>query len=1283
MAQQQAYVAYANTNTDKGTLAPGQTISVNKYTVQVERYLSQGGFAHVYLVRTSTPIYNTTHHVLKRIAVANEAMLSEVRKEVDIMRILKGHPNIVHLIDAAWHRMANGMYEVFILMEYCSGGGIIDMMNRRLRERLTEAEILQIFVDVCEGVAAMHNLRPALLHRDLKVENILQSSPTSFKICDFGSATPVAAKPPSNQQEIRTLEADINRYTTQQYRAPEMIDLFLRRLIDEKSDVWALGVLLYKLCYYTTPFEEHGQLAILNVQYRIPPYPVYSNQMNTLIGSMLREHGTQRPSVFEILVHVHLLRGSKSRFTYNLPPPQCIKTRAGQPSPVPPTPVLENTIIYHPLSSANVQEYGPVMTKSSSSAIQAREKVLEAISPMRRGRPTVSQQNHSTLVSHTPSLQKGTLQTQDKGMIKKWLDDESSFKEDKPLKSMQKSLTSGHPVRLYNFGMAPQRQPNMTSSVPSAFKDAWNIEARASETTDGDNQTTQAGFGDSFAEKMSGTFNGLNIGSTANAGGSEKLPSWLTPGQGSRNTKIAITKGKDAFEGLGLSNTHTTPAPTLGEARKLRTGLAVVNRQHRAPLTLNPSYKPSPSPVPRPTPSPLLMEKQAPVDLSSRSSPYNPVVSATSSSNSPKLQPLTDLPPEARFPSLEELNATFGSSTATYNITSLVHSTTQPESQGRPSGGSSQSPSPAPPLSIRPNALRVPAGLSRGRNGVLSERVAGTVMREAEEPQKRLIDFGDDDSTTQNRSSRPVTRPSLSRKHRSNVAIRPPPQRQAGKDTSGSLSDAASLASLASIRPEPKDWLTGADETLISTVNESMFASMATGSRETPFLREFTSKRSSFIEINNVQIPSPQEAVTSQSSPPQKTPNVPSSPRKKHSKSSGSGERKLPEVSTSTSPKKDNELFGSAMRIPYKYPDVPVDNMSPTVSRSPQPDKWGSSSSGEDGPDDAIGFAPPKLAEKTDPTRRRKTKGRQSSVHDLVDLWGGGVVHTKERDKSCTQSPANTAFTEPVLGTKLQQSRSLAGTTFSKPRSTSPQPMLSRTLDIPTHATTNSNPSPASPKRLSTSQHTKQMSTFKSTSSTAATVSTAPGRFRPQSMFVFPMSGSNSEGIVDIPSIPTGLAVPHDKSQGRTSRRTSITDMVQRYEAIGSKDKGPASGLIPVVPTLAAFKTVNPSSAGVNRRSEEIKTQETSTSSTRALPSKPTLDTTQTLQPPNPSPTRRAPSPVEDTRSQSPDKPYQGVGKLIDQWQRKTADNGVPRDPVSRRGGILKRGPVSGGALRG
>ena len=53
--------------------------------ISIGSYVLLGGFAHVYLVRTAQPVYNTTHHVLKRIAVPNEAMLSEVKKEVDIM----------------------------------------------------------------------------------------------------------------------------------------------------------------------------------------------------------------------------------------------------------------------------------------------------------------------------------------------------------------------------------------------------------------------------------------------------------------------------------------------------------------------------------------------------------------------------------------------------------------------------------------------------------------------------------------------------------------------------------------------------------------------------------------------------------------------------------------------------------------------------------------------------------------------------------------------------------------------------------------------------------------------------------------------------------------------------------------------------------------------------------------------------------------------------------------------------------------------------------------------
>ncbi|KAG9076047.1 hypothetical protein FRC06_009743, partial [Ceratobasidium sp. 370] len=333
--QQQQMAQYQN----KGPLQPGQTIKLSQYTVTVERYLSQGGFAHVYLVRTPQPVMGTTMHVLKRMAVADVATLAEVKKEVDIMRLLRGHPNIVHLLDSASRPLSNGQHEVYILMEFCQGGGIIDMMNRRLRERLTEKDILQIFVDVCEAVACMHALQPALLHRDLKVENILQASETSFKLCDFGSAAPARPKPPSTasvfllklMEEIKMLEADLNRSTTLQYRAPEMVDVYLRRPIDEKSDVWALGVLLYKLCYYTTPFEAHGPLAILHVQYTIPGYPVYSKEMNALIGAMLRELGVQRPSVFEVLNVVHRMRGTKSTFHYGARPQPSLPNSQGAP----------------------------------------------------------------------------------------------------------------------------------------------------------------------------------------------------------------------------------------------------------------------------------------------------------------------------------------------------------------------------------------------------------------------------------------------------------------------------------------------------------------------------------------------------------------------------------------------------------------------------------------------------------------------------------------------------------------------------------------------------------------------------------------------------------------------------------------------------------------------------------------------------------------------------------------------------------------------------------------
>lgn len=77
--------------------------------------------------------------------------------------------------------------------------------------------------------------------------------------------------------------------------------------------MWALGVLLYRLCYYTTPFEEHGSLAILNVSYKTPPFPIYSNDMSSLICESLASSDTMSPTLtIGVSVHAEKARDTEA-----------------------------------------------------------------------------------------------------------------------------------------------------------------------------------------------------------------------------------------------------------------------------------------------------------------------------------------------------------------------------------------------------------------------------------------------------------------------------------------------------------------------------------------------------------------------------------------------------------------------------------------------------------------------------------------------------------------------------------------------------------------------------------------------------------------------------------------------------------------------------------------------------------------------------------------------------------------------------------------------------------
>nr|XP_023658143.1 AP2-associated protein kinase 1-like isoform X5 [Paramormyrops kingsleyae] len=272
----------------------GRVFTIGRYQVTVDETLAEGGFAIVFLVHT----HQGLRCALKRMYVNNEHDLQVCQREIQIMRDLVGHKNIVGFLDSSITAVGAGdVWEVLILMDFCRGGQVVNLMNQRLQTGFTEAEVLQIFCDTCEAVARLHQCKMPIIHRDLKVENILLHDRGHYVLCDFGSATNRFQNPQT--EGVPVVEEDIKKYTTLSYRSPEMVNLYSGKVITTKADVWAMGCLLYKLCYFTLPFGE-SQVAICDGSFTIPDNSRYSQDMHCLIRYMLEPDPDRRPDIYQL-----------------------------------------------------------------------------------------------------------------------------------------------------------------------------------------------------------------------------------------------------------------------------------------------------------------------------------------------------------------------------------------------------------------------------------------------------------------------------------------------------------------------------------------------------------------------------------------------------------------------------------------------------------------------------------------------------------------------------------------------------------------------------------------------------------------------------------------------------------------------------------------------------------------------------------------------------------------------------------------------------------------------
>lgn len=179
---------------------------------------------------------------------------------------------------------------MIIVLEWCEKGDLAEMLGKQNGAPLEEEAILKIFTEICFGLLSLHQRR--VFHRDLKLENIFVTKDGNAKIADLG----ISRVMDRTMQLVKT-----GVMGTMAYMSPEM---FNGEPYSVKSDIWALGCILYRLCALRGPFEatNEGQQVnlVLNSRHaRVPER--YSQELGDLVDWMLTKEPENRPNIVEIL----------------------------------------------------------------------------------------------------------------------------------------------------------------------------------------------------------------------------------------------------------------------------------------------------------------------------------------------------------------------------------------------------------------------------------------------------------------------------------------------------------------------------------------------------------------------------------------------------------------------------------------------------------------------------------------------------------------------------------------------------------------------------------------------------------------------------------------------------------------------------------------------------------------------------------------------------------------------------------------------------------------------